>query len=331
MSADVEPKPTKETRSAASTKKKRPAMAAAKPTSSLPIATATKEGPAMRAAKTKAPPPVLLKTKRSANIGAQPNAAPPTKTPKASAAARRTPKPGVETLTHSHFDALRLAAETFTDLQRARISVGNRRDSSQVDQEITGAVLRHAQVAEDAAGLVMRRTFRTAAPRVRAWVKETKGLGEHLMARLLGAIGDPAVANPMTWTEEPPEDHVCDPKRCGEGKHLVALAPYRRTVSQLWSFCGHGDPTRKRRKGMTQAEAFGAGNPHAKMLVHLMAECCMKCSGSPYRTVYDVARMTYATREGWTPLHQHNAALRKVGKEILRDLWIVANKGSTGK
>jgi hypothetical protein len=222
-------------------------------------------------------------------------------------------------------------AETFADLQRARISVGNRLGSSQVDQEITGAILRHAQVAEDAAGLVMRRAFRTAAPHLVAWVKQTKGVGEHLVARLLGAIGDPVIANPMTWMEKPPEGHVCDPRRCKKkvddkkARHLVALPSYRRTVSQLWSFCGHGDPTRKRRKGMTQTEAFAAGNPLAKMVVHLMAECCMKCNGSPYRAVYDVARVTYESREGWKPGHQHNAALRKVGKEILRDLWIVAN------
>jgi hypothetical protein len=222
-------------------------------------------------------------------------------------------------------------AETFTDLQRARISVGNRLESSQVDQEITGAILRLAKIAEDSAGLAMRRTFRKAAPHIRAWVKETKGLGEHLMARLLGAIGDPAIANPMTWTEAPPEDHVCNPKRCGKGKHLVMLPSYRRTVSQLWSFCGHGDVTCKRCKGMTQEEAFRAGKPHAKMLVHLMAECCMKCSDSPYRDTYDAARITYQSREGWTPLHQHNAALRKVGKEILRDLWVVANKESSEK
>jgi hypothetical protein len=218
-------------------------------------------------------------------------------------------------------------AETFSDLQRARISVGNRLGSSQVDQEMTAPILERAQLAEDGAALVMRRTFRGAVPHIAAWVKATKGLGEHLMARLIGAIGDPAIASPMRWTEEPPEDHVCDPKRCGEGRHLVSLPSYRRTVSQLWSYCGHGDPTRKRRKGMTQEEACAGGSPHAKMIVHLMAECCMKCADSPYRAIYDMARITYQSREGWSLGHQHNAALRKVGKEILRDLWVISQNG----
>ena len=61
------------------------------------------------------------------------------------------------------------------------------------------------------------------------------------------------------------------------------------------------------------------------MIVHLMAEACLKAKArSPYGPVYDEARATYEAREEWTPLHRHNAALRKVGKEILRDLWLVA-------
>jgi len=90
-------------------------------------------------------------------------------------------------------------------------------------------------------------------------------------------------------------------------------------------------------------EGAALGNPRAKMLVHLLAEAAMKCVGSaseeratsggssqptrarsPYRDVYEQGRATYATREGWTPARQHAAALRLVGKEILRDLWVVS-------
>lgn len=292
-----------------------------------PTAVKTKEGPAIKCAKPIVSPPVSSKSKRSVTIAAKPGALAPTKPSNASALVMPPAESIGHALPHSQFDALRLMAETFSDLQRARISVGNRLGSSQVDQEMTAPILERAQLAEDGAALVMRRTFRGAVPHIAAWVKATKGLGEHLMARLIGAIGDPAIASPMRWTEEPPEDHVCDPKRCGEGRHLVSLPSYRRTVSQLWSYCGHGDPTRKRRKGMTQEEACAGGSPHAKMIVHLMAECCMKCADSPYRAIYDMARITYQSREGWSLGHQHNAALRKVGKEILRDLWVISQNG----
>ena len=45
---------------------------------------------------------------------------------------------------------------------------------------------------------------------------------------------------------------------------------------------------------------------------------------SPYRVVYDMAAIKYEDREGWTKGHKRNAALRKVGKEILKDIWLVA-------
>lgn len=104
---------------------------------------------------------------------------------------------------------------------------------------------------------------------------------------------------------------------------------------------------------MSAEDAAALGNPRAKVLVHLLAESCVKFKGSdladaalngngrasvepspvvhaparatsPYRPVYDEARARYASKEEWTPGHQHAAALRLVGKEILRDLWLVA-------
>ena len=114
-----------------------------------------------------------------------------------------------------------------------------------------------------------------------------------------------------------------------------------RSVSQLWSYCGHGDPARKRRAGMTAEEAAAMGNPQAKMLTRLLAECCMKQNGgtdkngkarlpSPYRAVYDEARMDYEARD-WTDGHRHNAALRKTGKAILKDLWLAAGGAKAGE
>lgn len=47
-----------------------------------------------------------------------------------------------------------------------------------------------------------------------------------------------------------------------------------------------------------------------------------------YRHVYDARRAVTQDREGWTPGHQHADALRIVGKEILRDLWLAAGGGA---
>ena len=230
----------------------------------------------------------------------------------------------------SVFDELRLLAEVFWDTQKHRIATSNRIHSGQVRPELSEAVLAHLNAVELSVGLAMRRCFRRASPELYEWAKETKGIGEHCVARLLGCIGHPVQAYPMRWvTGKKPKGHVCIPKRCGKSKktgeprHLVAGEPFARTVSQLWTYCGHGEALKKE-KGMSQDDALGLGNSRAKMLVHLMAECTMKCMASPYRVVYDMARIKYQDREEWKDAHKHNAALRKVGKEILKDIWLVA-------
>ena len=225
------------------------------------------------------------------------------------------------------FDELRLLAEIYWDLQTSRIAMSNRIGSGMIRPDLAEQLTDGAEQLEHAAGLAMVRCFRRVAPVEHAWSKATLGIGEHLLARLLGVIGDPVMAYPMRWVKgDAPEGHVCVPRRCGKNregveKHLVALPPHRRTISQLWQYCGHGDASLKRAKGMEQDDALALGNPRAKMIVHLMAEGCVKCVRSPFRPVYDLARAEYADREGWTPMHQHNAALRKTGKEILRALW----------
>lgn len=261
---------------------------------------------------------------------------------------------------------LRVISEMLEDAMRARIAASNRAERGGVDPAIYRDQLDALAAAEHNVALAMRRCYRRVAPAsVVAWQRDTPGIGEHLLARLLGIIGDPHVARPHRWEGD------------GAEKVLVAEEPYERTVSQLWAYCGHGDPARRKRVGMTQAEAFGLGSPRAKMLVHLLAEACMKQIGtgqrvsetqgclagmnggeptrppeaipaparrrSPYRDVYDEARERYSDRvhaaacvrcgpsgkpavEGspWSAAHQHAAALRLVGKELLRGLWVAA-------
>lgn len=210
---------------------------------------------------------------------------------------------------------LRVLAEMYYDAQKVHTAMTNRLHSGTVWPDPVHDALESARIAKDKLGLAMRKAFKTTAPEIHAWVKATPGLGEHLFARLLGVIGDPRVAYPHHWEGD------------GSDRVLVADEPYERTVSQLWAYCGIGDPNRKRRKGMTADEAAALGQPQAKMLCHLIADGAMKCAGSetrarsPYRDVYDLARMQYDIDREWTPGHCHNAALRKTAKAIVRDLW----------
>lgn len=207
---------------------------------------------------------------------------------------------------------LRVWAEMYEDAQKSRIACTNRAERAGVDPALYQAQLDGLAVAEHQIKLAMVRCYRTVTPPgIVEWQKASAGIGEHLLARLLGVIGHPVHATPHHWEGE------------GAKRVLIADPPFDRNIAKLWAYCGHGDPGRKRAKGMTAEQAFGLGNSRAKMLVWNLSVACMRQRSSPYRIVYDAARLQYDERE-WTDGHRHAAALRKVGKEVLRDLWIVA-------
>ncbi len=164
---------------------------------------------------------------------------------------------------------LRILAESYADIQQQRIRSRNRMERGGVDPGYFAAELDALDGLENGARLSMLRAYRklvrSELPAVDAWQKAEFGIGEHLLARLLGHMGHPRIANPCHWEGD------------GADRILVADATFERRVSDLWSYCGHGDATRKRRKGMTAEDAFALGNPKVKMLVHLLAEASMKC------------------------------------------------------
>jgi len=219
---------------------------------------------------------------------------------------------------------LRTLADCYYAQQQHRVATGNRMGAGNIDPTLFAEVAGLEKRAEQRLSLAMRKTFRRVAPEIHAWVTDTPGLGETLFARLLGLTGQPCIAEPYHWDGD------------GADRTLIADETYKRTVSQLWSFCGHGDPTRRHRKGITQSEMFACGNPKAKMLAHLIAEGCMKTPGgvtshgqvrrrSPYRDTYEAARARYdGGRPDWSDGHRNNAALRFTAKTILKDLWVVA-------
>lgn len=222
-------------------------------------------------------------------------------------------------------DTIKTLGELLDDLESVRIANSNRIAALERDY---GDALPHLDViqkqaatTEHLAHLELVRAWRKhpLAP----WAKSIAGLGEKSVARLVAIIGEPSV------------------KQTGEP----------RTVAELRAYCGHGDPARRRAKGMTQEELFRLGNPRAKTQVWLIATGFVKQNGepdslgrerprSPYRDVYEEARERYADRlheapcvrcgpsghpalpgSPWSDAHKHAAALRFVGKRFLLDLW----------
>jgi hypothetical protein len=223
---------------------------------------------------------------------------------------------------------LRLYGEMFWGIQELRKAQRNRERAGEVINGLPiEEALQHIEDAESILSKAMVAEYRATAPEaILRWREESPGVGEHLLARLLGVIGEPYIANPCHWEGE------------GKGKrHLVGDPPYIRTVGQLWAYCGVGDPARRRRKGMSKEDAAAAGTWRAKTILWIIAVACTKQPGSRYEIVYRKARIEYEDRvhdkdcpqckgsskpgQPWKAGHQHAAALRKVSKEILRDLW----------
>jgi hypothetical protein len=232
---------------------------------------------------------------------------------------------------------LRTFAELYEDTQRTRIASANRVLATG-RPEMFAEHIEAMRRTEHECSLMLFRCYRRVVPvAIRQWQEDTPGIGEAMLPRLLGHLGHPVLAMPHHWEGK------------GDDRHLVADVPYERTVSQLWQYCGHGDPARRIAKGISAEDLAAIGSPRLKMLVHLNAVACFRCVGttrsrrSPYRDVYEARRLVTADRvhaapcvrcgpsgrpaaEGspWSAAHQHADALRIVGKEILRDLWRVS-------
>lgn len=195
-------------------------------------------------------------------------------------------------------DTIRNLGGLLDDMERVRIANGNR--IAALEREY-GSALPHLHViqkqlatVEHLAELELKRAWRKhpLAP----WAAGVPGVGEKLIARLIAVIGDPAE---------------------------------RENPAKLWAYCGFGEPLRKRRAGMSQAELFRCGSPHAKKRAWLIGAQFVRTMGSPYRGLYDEARERYADRD-WTDGHKHAAAIRFVTKRFLLELWKEARAGHIG-
>lgn len=228
---------------------------------------------------------------------------------------------------------LRIWAEMFHDSQQARIAAVNRAERGGVEPIIYEAYTDSLKRAEHECLLAMRRCYRRVVPEpIQSWQKAMTGIGIDRLAKILGHLGHPVWATPHHW------------EGTGSNRVLITDPPFERSIGQLWQYCGHGAPARKR-KGMSADDLAAMGSPVLKSLLWNAATECMKCRNSPFRLVYEEARQNVADKvhtvecvrcgpsgkpaqpgDPWSAGHQHAHALRIVGKEILRDLWLVANR-----
>lgn len=245
---------------------------------------------------------------------------------------------------------LYLLAAQLDNIEDLRIAVENRhRQATRAVEDVDGRLrglglppddpvvaqsarlIEQLDAAEHSIELALNRVMR--AHPLGAWQKATLGVGEKQLARLLACIGDPY------W-------------------NTTADAP--RTVSQLWAYCGLSVlPVTGQGPADTHPESAGDGAPlrggvavkrrrgeranwsaTAKSRAWLIAASCLKQDRSPYRKLYDDARLKHAEAvhaapcaqcgpagkpaqpgSALRPGHQHARGMRVMSKEILKDLW----------
>lgn len=180
------------------------------------------------------------------------------------------PQPGLPTYDPRPWLELRVLADAFARVQQNRIAISNQIGAGAMPPEIIEEILNDYNHSENLVRLAMVRKFRKVAPEIREWSKSDAavGIGEHLLARLLGVIGHPVIAVPHRWVGT------------GSDRVLEEGEPFRRNLYKLYSYAGVGDPSRKRRKGMSESDAAALGNPRAGTILHIMAEGTIKCVGS---------------------------------------------------
>jgi hypothetical protein len=146
--------------------------------------------------------------------------------------------------------ALRYLGQGLADAKDQRIRTNNRfeRGGTAISAELTAAVSATADHSEDQYERMLMDEYRRRVPdHVREWAAAIPGLASgELFPRIIAAIGHPRTASP----ELPDPDN--------KGKMLIG-EPYERSPAQLRQYCGAGDPQRKPRKDMPQAELFAMG------------------------------------------------------------------------
>jgi hypothetical protein len=130
----------------------------------------------------------------------------------------------------------RVYAECLTDAKQSRVATENRIERGGTwEESMAEEIIAIDRGREQAYGKMLLSAYQVLVPEhVQDWARGVPGLASgELFARILGGIGHPRVAIPLRW----------------EGSDLIpAGPPFERTLRQLWSYCGIGDPRRNPRK-----------------------------------------------------------------------------------
>lgn len=213
------------------------------------------------------------------------------------------------------FLELRVWAESFWDAQTYRTELFNRlgltakrtptKTGSNVDLETAGLLVAPVLAHEQHLKKMLLCTYRRVTPSaVIEWQKANFGIGDHLLARLLGQLGHPRIATPYHW-EGPAGKRV-----------LVADPSYERSLRQLYAYCGVGAPER-RRKGMTQEEALALGNPRCKTLLWLIAKQTTMCRLAPTHPATAIPRTVEPAISADQPERAATAIEHSAGQPLL--------------
>jgi hypothetical protein len=169
------------------------------------------------------------------------------------------------------------------------------------------------------------------------WFKapERSGIGDKQGARFLAAVGDPYIRPSLLMHGDEADDKAHD-------NGVEEPARPRRGPDELKAYCGYnvvnGESPRYR-KGVK-----ANWNPEARMRLFLITESCLKAQGY-YADVYYQEKEVYAdathkmacARCGpsgkpalpGSPIsdgHRHGRGLKKVGQQILIDLWVESRR-----
>lgn len=178
------------------------------------------------------------------------------------------------------------------------------------------------------------------------WVARMKGVGEKQGARLISVLRDPY------WNDLHDRPRLVSELWAYCGLHVLSVPGHAATAAQTAS-AGDGAKPGDADHGTPVSQTVPVGvapfrqrgvkanwSQDGKTRVYLIAASCIKQADSPYRPVYDEARRKYETSVHQVPCkrcgpsghpalpgsplskgHQHARAMRRVMKEILRDLW----------
>lgn len=176
-------------------------------------------------------------------------------------------------------------------IQKARIQFGNR--------------LAALDKADSSAGSVQRQI-------VELWLMRFHELEKQLDQDIASVVRD-----------EPMYEHIIALRGIGPilAAKMIAMIDIERapTVSALWRYAGYAVIDGEREKPVKGEKLHY--NKRLKIALRLVAESFIK-SNSSYRAIYDAAKPHYAeAHPDWTPLHVHNAAMRKMVKVFLSHLW----------